>query len=41
MLAEKHAHTSVVQDPEFEGWKKLSVDAINLASESKAFEPAK
>jgi hypothetical protein len=33
--------TSFVHGPEFEGWKKPSVDAISLANESKAFEPAK
>ncbi len=32
-------HTSAVQAPEFEGWKKLSVEAINFTSESRAFEP--
>jgi hypothetical protein len=34
-------HTSLVQGPEFEGWKKLSVDAISLTNESNAFEPPK
>ncbi len=33
--------TSVVQEPELEGWKKLSVDAIILANESSALEPPK
>lgn len=33
--------TSVVHAPEFDGWKKLSVDAISLARESKAFDPAR
>ena len=33
--------TSFVQAPEFEGWKKLSVEAISLANESKALEPPK
>jgi hypothetical protein len=32
-------HTSVVQAPEFEGWKKLSVEAISFTNESRAFEP--
>jgi hypothetical protein len=34
-------HTSLVQGPEFEGWKKLSVDAISFANESNALEPPK
>jgi hypothetical protein len=33
--------TSAVQVPEFEGWKKLSVEAIILAKESNALQPAK
>lgn len=33
--------TSVVHEPELEGWKKLSVDAIILARESNALEPPK
>ena len=36
---EVHILTSFVQDPEFDGWKKLSVEAIILASESSALEP--
>lgn len=34
-------HTSAVQAPELEGWKKLSVEAINFAKESRAIDPAK
>ena len=33
--------TSFVQLPELEGWKKPSVDAINLTRESKALDPAR
>lgn len=29
-----------VQDPELDGWKKLSVLTINLTKQSNAFEPA-
>lgn len=32
--------TSAVQAPEFEGWKKLSVDAIIFTKESSARQPA-
>lgn len=33
--------TSAVQDPELDGWKKLSTVAINLARLSNALEPAR
>lgn len=33
--------TSDVQDPELDGWKNDSVEAIIFARESRAFEPAK
>lgn len=33
--------TSAVHDPELDGWKKLSVEAIILASESSALDPAR
>lgn len=34
-------HTSFVQLPEFVGWKKPSVEAINFANESRALHPAR
>lgn len=33
--------TSEVQDPEFEGWKKLSVEAMSLTRLSRALDPAR
>jgi hypothetical protein len=33
--------TSAVQDPELDGWKKLSTVAISLARLSNALEPAR
>jgi hypothetical protein len=38
-IAFRILHTSAVQAPEFEGWKKLSVEAISFTNESRAFEP--
>jgi len=33
--------TSAVQEPELDGWKKLSVETIKRARESNALQPAR